>query len=113
MGQLKNINTVCFLQIPTGRIILTKNMVIGNQYAQEKEPMQVYNKEPVVSNPTTPVVANNQTAPNMVYNQTHVETLQRLQASPPPPPTQPYVPPGKVLIILANYYRKKSKLFKI
>ncbi|XP_041968097.1 protein lap4 isoform X17 [Aricia agestis] len=72
-------------QIPTGRGVPMKPLIISNQYAEEYEPEQ---KEPVV----TQVV---QTAAP-----TPAPTFQRLQAS-PPPATQPYVPPvyqQKVLV---------------
>ncbi|XP_047532069.1 protein lap4-like isoform X6 [Vanessa atalanta] len=78
-------------QIPTGRGILSKPLIISNQYAQEFEPEH---KEPL----------HNQTTPTNTVSYspspTQPPTYQRLQAS-PPPPTQPYVPPvyqQKVLV---------------
>ncbi|XP_050349289.1 protein lap4-like isoform X6 [Nymphalis io] len=78
-------------QIPTGRGILSKPLIISNQYAQEFEPEH---KEP----------PRNQTTPTNTVSYspspTQPPSYQRMQAS-PPPPTQPYVPPvyqQKVLV---------------
>lgn len=86
------------LQVPTGRGIPLKPLIISNQYAQEFEP------EYKEMRPTTPLT-HNQAIPTVVTNletysptptgQAASESYQRLQASPPPPTTSPYVPPGK------------------
>ncbi|XP_061384319.1 protein lap4 isoform X11 [Danaus plexippus] len=68
-------------QVPTGRGILSKPLIISNQYAEEFDP----EIKETVSNQT-----------NIGYGTNY----QRLQAS-PPPITQPYVPPAyqqKVLV---------------
>ncbi|XP_075975789.1 scribble planar cell polarity protein isoform X10 [Anticarsia gemmatalis] len=92
-------------QVPTGRGIPTKPLIISNQYAQEFEPEY---KEMV---PTTPVNNNQVPVPMVVTNvenyspsptgQPPSDNYQRLQASPPPPSTSPYIPPvyqQKVLV---------------
>lgn len=82
-------------QIPTGRGIPSKPLIIGNQYAQEFEPEY---KEPVkLNNNQAPVVIT----PSVNFSpsptgQVTTDTYQRLQASPPPPSTAPYIPPGKI-----------------
>ncbi|CAK1544075.1 unnamed protein product [Leptosia nina] len=79
-------------QIPTGRGIPTKQLIISNQYAQELEPEQ---KEQL---PLTQTIMN--MTPSPTPSPTPVQTYQRLQAS-PPPATQPYIPPvyhQKVLV---------------
>ncbi|KAL0832116.1 hypothetical protein ABMA28_001588 [Loxostege sticticalis] len=87
-------------QIPTGRGIPSKPLIIGNQYAQEFEPEY---KEPVkLNNNQAPVVIT----PSVNFSpsptgQVTTDTYQRLQASPPPPSTAPYIPPvyqQKVLV---------------
>ncbi|XP_063634187.1 protein lap4 isoform X2 [Cydia splendana] len=76
-------------QIPSGRGIPTKPLIIGNAYAQEFEPEQ----KP----------SNNNQHVNFSPSPTaHVttDTYHRLEAS-PPPLTQPYIPPAyqqKVLV---------------
>ncbi|XP_073952347.1 uncharacterized protein isoform X6 [Choristoneura fumiferana] len=78
-------------QIPTGRGIPTKPLIIGNAYAQEFEPEQ---KEQFVNNQAH---VNFSPSPT---GQVTADTYQRLEAS-PPPLTQPYVPPvyqQKVLV---------------
>ncbi|XP_068622158.1 protein lap4-like isoform X4 [Battus philenor] len=83
-------------QVPTGRGITAKPLIIGNQYAQEFEPEQ---KDPV------PIIQTTVISPSPVFSPSPTSqvtnTYQRLQASPPPPQTQPYVPPvyqQKVLV---------------
>ncbi|KAJ2947504.1 hypothetical protein O0L34_g17292 [Tuta absoluta] len=84
-------------QVPTGRGILSKPLIIGNQYAQEFEPEikeQVLNHS--TPNANTPIQSTFTPSPTGVTT----ETYQRLQGS-PPPITQPYVPPAyqqKVLV---------------
>ncbi|XP_038218019.1 protein lap4 isoform X7 [Zerene cesonia] len=75
-------------QIPTGRGVANKPLIISNQYAQELEPEQ---KEHVIHTIVTTVSPEPSPTPAQ---------YQRLQAS-PPPATQPYVPPAyqqKVLV---------------
>ncbi|XP_063827458.1 protein lap4 isoform X5 [Ostrinia nubilalis] len=84
-------------QIPTGRGIPSKPLIIGNQYAQEfepeyKEPVKLHNNQALVV--VTPAV-------NFSPSPTGQADYQRLQASPPPPSTAPYIPPvyqQKVLV---------------
>ncbi|XP_050563002.1 protein lap4 isoform X5 [Spodoptera frugiperda] len=84
-------------QVPTGRGIPNKPLIISNQYAQEFEPEY---KEQVV-NQTVPTVVPPVTSYSpSPTGQVTAETYQRLQAS-PPPATEPYIPPvyqQKVLV---------------
>ncbi|CAH0673999.1 unnamed protein product [Spodoptera exigua] len=84
-------------QVPTGRGIPNKPLIISNQYAQEFEPEY---KEQVV-NQTVPTVVPPVTSYSpSPMGQVTAETYQRLQAS-PPPVTEPYIPPvyqQKVLV---------------
>ncbi|XP_049871261.1 protein scribble homolog isoform X11 [Pectinophora gossypiella] len=83
-------------QVTTGRGIVGKPLIIGNQYAQEFEPEL---KEQVV-NQSTPNANTPVGFSPSPTGQVTTETYQRLQAS-PPPLTQPYVPPvfqQKVLV---------------
>ncbi|CAH1635696.1 unnamed protein product [Spodoptera littoralis] len=84
-------------QVPTGRGIPNKPLIISNQYAQEFEPEY---KEQVV-NQTVPTVVPPVTSYSpSPTGQVTAETYQRLQAS-PPPVTEPYIPPvyqQKVLV---------------
>ncbi|XP_052739841.1 protein lap4 isoform X8 [Bicyclus anynana] len=72
-------------QVPTGRSLPTKALIITNQYAQEFEP----EFKEQVNNRSTPIQPVSHTP-----SPTPVANYQRLQAS-PPPATQPYVPPGE------------------
>ncbi|CAH2981809.1 unnamed protein product [Chilo suppressalis] len=82
-------------QIPTGRGIPMKPLIISNQYAQEFEPEFKEQQK----------LRNNQSTPTPIANYSPSPTgqpvdYQRLQAS-PPPVTAPYVPPvyqQKVLV---------------
>ncbi|XP_045767392.1 protein scribble homolog isoform X11 [Maniola jurtina] len=78
-------------QVPSGRGIPTKPLIISNQYAQEFEP----DFKEQVNNQSTPIpVVSHTPSPTQGTN------YQRLQAS-PPPATQPYIPPvyqQKVLV---------------
>ncbi|KAL4711440.1 hypothetical protein ACJJTC_016194 [Scirpophaga incertulas] len=81
-------------QIPTGRGVPARPLIIGNQYAQEFEPE--YKEQARVM---TPAAATN-FSPSPTGMVT-TETYHRLQASPPPPSTAPYIPPvyqQKVLV---------------
>ncbi|XP_059053583.1 protein lap4 isoform X3 [Achroia grisella] len=83
-------------QIPTGRGVMSKPLIIGNQYAQELEPEQKEQKLNVQTPATTPSVSFSPSPTGAVTT----DTYQRLQAS-PPPLTAPYIPPvyqQKVLV---------------
>ncbi|XP_052748664.1 protein lap4-like isoform X4 [Galleria mellonella] len=83
-------------QIPTGRGVMSKPLIIGNQYAQELEPEQKEQKLSVQTPATTPSASFSPSPTGAVTT----DTYQRLQAS-PPPLTTPYVPPvyqQKVLV---------------
>ncbi|CAK1579395.1 unnamed protein product [Parnassius mnemosyne] len=84
-------------QVPTGRGIMAKPLIISNQYAQEFEPDQ---KDPAPNHQKTVVSPTSNFSPSPT-GQVTSNTYQRLQVSPPPPQTQPYVPPvyqQKVLV---------------
>ncbi|XP_048007099.1 protein lap4 isoform X4 [Leguminivora glycinivorella] len=75
-------------QIPTGRGIPTKPLIIGNAYAQEFEPEHKPSNNQHVNFSPSPT------------GQVTTDTYHRLEAS-PPPLTQPYIPPAyqqKVLV---------------
>ncbi|CAG9787211.1 unnamed protein product [Diatraea saccharalis] len=82
-------------QIPTGRGMSMKPLIIGNQYAQEFEPEFKEQSK----------LRNNQSTPTPIVNYSPSPTgqpvdYQRLQSS-PPPTTAPYIPPvyqQKVLV---------------
>nr|XP_034828453.1 protein lap4-like isoform X7 [Maniola hyperantus] len=78
-------------QVPSGRGLPTKPLIISNQYAQEFEP----DFKEQVNNRSTPIPVVSHTP-----SPTQGSKYQRLQAS-PPPATQPYIPPvyqQKVLV---------------
>uniref|UniRef100_A0A2A4JNU0 PDZ domain-containing protein n=1 Tax=Heliothis virescens TaxID=7102 RepID=A0A2A4JNU0_HELVI len=84
-------------QVPTGRGIPNKPLIISNQYAQEFEPE--YKEQ--VNTPVPTVVTNVTSYSPSPTGQVTSDTYQRLQASPPPPSTEPYIPPvyqQKVLV---------------
>ncbi|CAG4970355.1 unnamed protein product [Parnassius apollo] len=84
-------------QVPTGRGIMAKPLIISNQYAQEFEPDQ---KDLAPNHQKTVVSPTSNFSPSPT-GQVTTNTYQRLQVSPPPPQTQPYVPPvyqQKVLV---------------
>lgn len=89
----------------TGRGILTKPLIIGNQYAQEFEPEV---KEQKQANNVTPNTPSGLYSPTPA-GQITTDSYQRLQASPPPPVTQPYVPPGMIFMIYYYYVRASKK----
>ncbi|KAM3967019.1 LOW QUALITY PROTEIN: scribble planar cell polarity protein [Aphomia sociella] len=83
-------------QVSTGRGIMSKPLIIGNQYAQELEPEQKEQNLSVQTPASTPTVSFSPSPTGAVTT----DTYQRLQAS-PPPLTAPYVPPvyqQKVLV---------------
>ncbi|XP_063893856.1 protein lap4 isoform X11 [Helicoverpa armigera] len=84
-------------QVPTGRGIPNKPLIISNQYAQEFEPE--YKEQ--VNQPVPTVVTNVTSYSPSPTGQVTSDSYQRLQASPPPPSTEPYIPPvyqQKVLV---------------
>ncbi|XP_072950094.1 protein lap4 isoform X15 [Epargyreus clarus] len=88
-------------QIPTGRGVPQKPLIISNQYAQEFEPE--YKEQSVPTTTVTTVTTPSGNSVNFSPSPTQAQVTtnyQRLQAS-PPPITQPYVPPAyqqKVLV---------------
>ncbi|KAJ8719039.1 hypothetical protein PYW07_016595 [Mythimna separata] len=85
-------------QVPTGRGIPNKPLIISNQYAQEFEPEY---KEQAMNQALPTVVTTVTNYSPSPTGQVTTDTYQRLQASPPPPVTEPYIPPvyqQKVLV---------------